>query len=99
MKSVMKYKLDDHEGFLSVTESNDTFYAIVKKDAPKVESIKQTGKLLLSFEIKQPAYQLIDVSLSYDEALVKFVFEKLQAEKNLYFKELDDTLCVLVFKK
>ena len=98
MKKVVKFKFEDKEGFLSVVEKDEKSYTLVQKETPKVENIKQTGKLLISLELKNPVYKEIETSVSFDQSLIKWVYEELERENNLYFKQLDDTLCVLIMK-
>lgn len=99
MKKVVKFKFEDKEGYLSVVEIDNTYYALVHKDTPKVQVALDTQKLWLSYELKQPVYQPITVAVSYDHALIETVYRTLEAEKNLYFKQLDDSLCVIAFPK
>jgi general stress protein 26 len=99
MKKVLKFKFEEKEGFLSVVEKNDYIYALVQKDTPKVKEIEKTHELLLSYELKQPEYKIVKLNVSYDEQLIKEVYHQLEADKNLYFKELDDSLCVLEIPK
>ena len=99
MKKVLKFKFEEKEGFLSVVEKNGYIYALVQKDTPKVKEIEKTHELLLSYELKQPEYKIVKLNVSYDEQLIKEVYHQLEADKNLYFKELDDSLCVLEIPK
>jgi len=99
MKKVFKFKFQDKEGFLSVVEKSGHYYALVQKDTPKIAEIKNTKKLLISYELKQPDFQEVLVDVSYDQELIKWVYEKLEEEKNLYFKTLDDSLCVIEIAK
>jgi hypothetical protein len=95
MKKILKFKFHDKEGFLSVVEKSNHLYALVQKDAPKIAEINQTHHLLISYELKNPQYQEVFVTVLYDEHLIKWVYETLESENNLYFKKLDDSLCVL----
>lgn len=99
MKKILKFKFEDKEGFLSVVEKQNFLYALVQKDTPKVKEIEQSHKLLISYEIKQPSYSEVNVNVSFDETLIKEVYHQLEADKNLYFKQLDDSLCVLELPK
>jgi general stress protein 26 len=99
MKNVLKFKYEGKEGFLSVVENTNHFYALVEKDTPKVEELIQTNKLLISFELKQPKFQEVNVKVIFDSALTEWVYKKLEEEKNLYFKHLDSNLCVLEIEK
>ena len=95
MKDIVKFKCLDQEGFLSCVSKDGYLYALVKKDTPKVKSILESNQLLISYELKTPSYQKVDAKVSFDASLISWVFHKLEEEKNLYFKELDDTLCVI----
>lgn len=99
MKKVVKFKFEDKDGYLSVVEIEDTYYALVHKDTPKVQVALETHTLWLSYELKQPVYLPISVEVSYDNLLIETVYKTLEAEKNLYFKQLDDSLCVIAFPK
>jgi hypothetical protein len=99
MKHVIKYKFNAQEGFLSVVEKSNHYYALVHKDAPKVIDIMNTHKLNISYELKVPNYQEVTVHVLHDHALTSWVFNKLEEEKNLYFKVLDAHLCVLEIEK
>ena len=99
MKNVVKFKFQDKEGFLSIVEKNNHYYALIEKDTPKVAEIQKTKKLLISYELKQPNYKEVIVDVLFDQTLTKWVFDKLESEKNLYFKELNDRLCVLEIAK
>ena len=99
MKHVLKFKHEEKEGFLSVVEKNNHYYAIVEKDTPKVREVAHSNRMLISYELKNPSYQEIIVHVSFDLELTKWVYEKLEEDKNLYFKQLDDHLCVLEIEK
>lgn len=99
MKKVIKYKYQEHEGFLSVVEKSNLYYALAKKDAPKIASIVEKHQLLISYELKQPHYQEVSVRVLFDQESVTWVYHALASENNLYFKELDDSLCVLEIAK
>jgi hypothetical protein len=99
MKKVLKFKFHDKEGFLSVVEKSNHLYALVQKDASKIAEINETHRLLISYELKVPNYQEVHVTVSYDQDLIRWVYETLEAENNLYFKILDDSLCVLEIER
>lgn len=99
MKTIFKFKFQNQEGFLSVVEESSCYYALVQKDTPKVKNIEENKKLFISYELKNPNYIEVDVKVSYNQDLIHAVYHKLEAEKNLYFKQLDDTLCVLEIPK
>lgn len=96
---VLKFKFDGKEGFLSVVEKPELYYALVQKNTPKVKHIEETNKLLISYELKKPKFSEVCVYVSDDLKLIKSVFEQLEVDKNLYFKQLDETLCVLKIEK
>ena len=96
---VLKFQFEEKEGFLSVIEKPDFYYALVQKDTPKVSAAKDTHRLHISYELKKPVYKQVVVNVSYDPDVIKSVYDQLEAEKNLYFKQLDDTLCVLMIEK
>ena len=95
MKNLVKFKFEEKEGFLSVVTLNGRLYTLALKDTPKVKSIEKTHPLMISSELKVPAYQDTHVHVIYDKIIIKQVYEALEAENNLYFKQLDDTLCAL----
>ena len=99
MKAVVKFKFQDKEGFLSVVEKSNVYYTLVQKDTPKVLEAEKHKKLLISFDLKQPQYKEVVVQVIYEKDLIKWVFDALAADNNLYFKQLDDTLCVLAINK
>jgi general stress protein 26 len=99
MKKVFKFKFDDKEGFLSVVEKDNVYYTLVQKDTPKVKSIQESHKLFIAYDLKQPVFHEVDCNVSFDKSLIEAVYKQLEEEKNLYFKQLDDTLCVLEIKK
>ena len=49
MKNIVKFRHEEHEGFLSVVDKDGVFYSLVEKNTPKVESAKETHKLLISY--------------------------------------------------
>ncbi len=99
MKNVLKFKFDHKEGFLSVVEKSNHYYALVQKDTPKVTEIQESKKLWISYELKQPVYKEVLVNVLFDQELIKWVYGRLEEEKNLYFKQLDDSLCLLEIEK
>jgi hypothetical protein len=99
MKKVLKFMFQDKEGFLSVVEKSNQYFTLVQKYTPKVIEIEKTRKLLISYELKEPKYQEVLVDISYEKSLIQWVYETLEKENNLYFKSLDDTLCVIIFAK
>lgn len=99
MKNIVKFKFQDKEGFLSYVEKSNHYYALVEKDTHKVEKIKQTHRLWISYDLKEPKFKEVSVEVIYDPDMIKWVYETLEEEKNLYFKTLDDSLCVLEFEK
>jgi hypothetical protein len=40
-------------------------------------------------------YIEVDANILFDEALTHKVYHQLEIEKNLYFKQLDESLCVI----
>ena len=98
MKNIIKFKHEDKEGFLSVVIKDQVYYALAQKNTPKINDAMKQSKLMLSFEIKQPNFKFVDFEVSFDPTLIKMVYEALEQDKNLYFKQLDDTLCVLIIK-
>ncbi|MCR3906488.1 MAG: hypothetical protein NUK62_05640 [Tenericutes bacterium] len=99
MKKIVKFKFQDTEGFLSVVEKSNHYYTLVKKDTPKVRDIQDTNKLLISYELKHPDFKEVYANVIYDQELIQWVYNKLEEEKNLYFKELNDSLCALEIVK
>jgi hypothetical protein len=99
MKNILKFKFQDKEGFLSIVDKSNHYYALIEKETPKVAEIQKTKKLLISYELKNPIYKEVIVDVIFDQNLIKWVYEKLESEKNLYFKELNDHLCVLEIAK
>lgn len=95
MKKIIKFKYQDKEGFLSVIEKSNHYYTLVQKGTPKVNEIKKTHKLLISYELKNPMFKEVTTHVIDDQEMIKWVYQTLEAEGNLYFKQLDDTLCVL----
>jgi len=100
MKKVIKFNFEGKEGFLSLVEIDNRTYALVKKDTPKVQNILETQKLSISYELKlQAQFFEVEARVSYDSEIIKQVYNQLEVEKNLYFKQLDDTLCVIEIVK
>jgi len=99
MKKVLKFKFQETEGFLSFVDQGNFHYALVKKETPKVSSIRSTHELLISYELKIPKYQVAHTHVLEDRKMIEWVYRSLEADNNLYFKELDDSLCVLEIKK
>ncbi|RJX26441.1 MAG: hypothetical protein C4537_02440 [Acholeplasma sp.] len=95
MKNLVKFKFEEKEGFLSVVTLNGRLYTLAQKDTPKVKSIEATHTLMVSSELKVPSYQNTHVHVIYDKNIIKEVYAALEVDNNLYFKQLDDTLCVL----
>lgn len=96
MKKVIKFYFDGKEGFLSLVEIDHKIYALVKKDTPKVQNIFQTHQLSIAYELKQnPLFIPVEAHISFDKDTIRKVYEQLEIEKNLYFKELDESLCVI----
>lgn len=95
MKKVVKFKFEDKEGFLSVVEKNQHYYSLVQKDTPKVEDILKHHRLKISYELKNPEYQEVEANIILDQELATWVYKKLEEDKNLYFKEFNESLCVL----
>ena len=95
MKKVLKFKYQDHEGYLSVVEKEGFYYSLVQKETHKVKDIRHTHKLLISSELKIPVYEFKHVNVIDDVEVAAWVFEALKQDNNLYFKQLDESLCVL----
>lgn len=96
MKKVIKFNFEGKEGFLSLVEIANRTYALVKKDTPKVQNILETHKLAISYDLKlQAQFHEVEALVSFDIEIIKQVYNQLEVEKNLYFKQLDDTLCVI----
>lgn len=96
MKKVIKFNFEGKEGFLSLVEINQRVFALVKKDTPKVQNILATKQLLISYELKQNAtFSPVEAHIIFDSNIIEQVYRQLEIEKNLYFKALDDTLCVI----
>jgi hypothetical protein len=96
MKKVIKFNFEGKEGFLSLVEINHHVYALVKKDTPKVQNIIATNQLLISFELKQnTTFSPVEAHIIFDLNIIEQVYRQLEIEKNLYFKALDDSLCVI----
>ena len=99
MKQMIKFKFQDKEGFFSVVEKSNHYYTLVKKDTPKVFEVQKTKKLWISYDIKQPKFQEVLVNVLCDQTSVQWVYDELKRDENLYFKELDDSLCVFEIPK
>lgn len=98
MKKVIKFSFDGKEGFLSLVEIASHQYALVHKNTPKVDSILKTHQLAISLDLKKDTtYHLVEANVSMDATLIEQVYRQLELEKNLYFKQLDDSLCVIEF--
>jgi hypothetical protein len=95
MKKVVKFKFEDQEGFLSIVALNHHYYALIHKDTPKVDHIVKTNRFLISYELKNPVYLEVEATILYDKELIHQVYHQLEIEKNLYFKQLDESLCVI----
>ncbi len=96
MKKVIKFRFEGKEGFLSLVEINHKIYALVKKDTPKVQHILDTHQLQVAYELKQnPTFISVEAHVSFDFDTIQQVYQQLEIEKNLYFKTLDDSLCVI----
>lgn len=95
MKNLVKFKFDEKEGFLSVVAFDGKLYTLAQKDTPKVKSIEATHELLISTDVKNPHYQRTHVYVIYKKEIIKNVYHALEADNNLYFKQLDDSLCAL----
>ncbi len=99
MKNVMKFKFHDQEGFLSFVEKDHMYYVLVQKDTPKVKEVQRTQKMLISYELKAPVYHEVFAQVVFEKTLIEWVYHQLEIEKNLYFKELNDQLCVIQIAK
>jgi general stress protein 26 len=99
MKKVIKFMYDHKEGFFSVVEKDNYYYTLVQKDTPKVEHVQKTNKLSIAYEIKNPTYKDVLVRIINDQNTIKWVYDKLEEQNNLYFKTLDESLCVLEIDK
>lgn len=95
MKNLVKFMFEEKEGFLSVVKIDTKVYTLAQKETPKVKHIKLTHELLISTDVKNPIYQLAHVHVIDQSEIIKKVYEALQADNNLYFKQLDDSLCAL----
>lgn len=95
MKQIIKFKFQDKEGFLSIVETANAYYALAQKHTPKVQEIERTHTLLLSFDLKQPVFQERHVHVIYDQKVIAWTFEALRKANNVYFETIDDSLCVL----
>ena len=99
MKKILKFKFNEKEGFLSVVDHNQKLYALALKDTLKVQTIRKTKKLLISSDLKNPDYKEMTVRVSFEKDIISMVYKMLEEANNLYFKTLDDTLCVLEIEK
>ena len=99
MKNIVKFEHEGHEGFLSVVEKDGSYFTLVEKTTPKVKRVKKTGKISISFDIKNPKYETIDAEIIEDMNIVKEIYDQLEKDKNLYFKTLSDALCIMKFSK
>lgn len=95
MKQVIKFKLDGKEGFLSMTTIDGHWYTLAEKLSTKVDEVNRNHKLSISTELAKPVYIDHGAHVLTDSVIVQRVFEQLKQENNLYFKELNDTLCVI----
>ncbi len=99
MKKVLKFQFAGKEGFLSVVERPEAYLALAQKDTDKVASILSSHQLLISFDLKPTQYQWVHVDVIKDTDIIREVYDQLSRENNLYFKTLDDSLCVLSIAK
>lgn len=56
MKKVFKFEFEGKEGFLSIVEKSNKYYALVQKETPKVKEIQQTHTINISYELKEPLF-------------------------------------------
>jgi general stress protein 26 len=99
MKNILKFEFEHKEGFLSVIEKDHYYYTLVQKETPKVKHIQKTNQLHISYDLKTPVYQEVSVKIIDQADFTQWVYETLKEQNNLYFKTLDDTLCVLEIPK
>jgi len=99
MKKVLKFLFDGKEGFLSVVERTDDYLALVQKNTDKVVLAQTTHQLMISFDLKPTQFHWVPVEVILDPTIISDVYDQLGRENNLYFKSLDDTLCVLKITK
>lgn len=99
MKKVMKFMFEGKEGFLSIVEKPTFYLALVQKNTDKIASIRATNTLVVSYDLKPVNFQSVTAHVIDDEHVIREVYEQLARDNNLYFKQLDDSLCVVQIEK
>jgi hypothetical protein len=99
MKKVMKFMFDGKEGFLSIVEKPTSYLALVQKNTEKIAAIRLTNTMVVSYELKPVDFQSVTAQVIDDEQIIREVYEQLARDNNLYFKQLDDSLCVVQIEK
>lgn len=99
MKKVIKFSYLGQEGFLSIVEIDSFYYALIQKNTEKVDAIKQTNELMISYQLKPTHFTPVHVEVLESFDWVSKVYDQLEKDNNLYFKVKDDTLAVLQIDK
>jgi hypothetical protein len=97
-RKLIQFRHGNYKGVFHYTVYKGAFVALSEKNTGKIDYIRDHGALDLKFE-DDTAYDVMAVDIIDDPAYVKEVYDYMISQKNSYFTDGYEGLCVLQFHK
>lgn len=96
---LVKFRHGNHKGVFHYVVFEDAFVALSEVNTGKIEYIKTTNALDISFDLQSETYDVMSVDVIEDKEYVQKVYDFMLSQDNTYFKSGIEGLCVLKFHK
>lgn len=99
MEKLVKFRHYDVKGIFHYDLFEGHIVVLSRKQSTKIDYIKKTGAIDITFQTDTEEYQVMGVDIINDPTYVQKVYDHFQATGNAYFNEGIEGLCVLRFHK
>ena len=96
---LIKFRHGSHKGIFHYVQYDNAFVALSEANTSKIEYIKKTNSLDITFDLQGETYDVMSVDVIEDESYIQEVYDFMLNTDNTYFKNGIEGLCVLKFHK
>lgn len=96
---LIKFRHGSHKGIFHYVPYDNAFVALSETNTGKIEYIKETKSLDITFDLQSETYDVMSVDVIEDKEYIQEVYDYMLNTDNTYFKNGIEGLCVLKFHK